>query len=142
VSGRSAKWQSSSDLRASLIFAGLMLAIALAARLAPWFGLTVAPDFKQRALMVIVAAFIVSIGNDIPKRLTSLTCRDADAGRIQSFQRFAGWTWVLAGLAVCLGWFVLPRPAASALTLIVLPLAMALTVGGVFGVRASRRGTP
>jgi len=113
-------------LRVSLGFAGLMLAIPLGARLAARYGWADIAGFKQRALMVSVAAFIVVTGNGIPKRLASLACLGAEPGQVQAFYRFAGWVWVLTGLAFGVAWILLSSGAAGFLTLVIVPVGIAL----------------
>ena len=126
------------DLRVGIVSAGLMLAIPLAAKLATRIGWVKADDFAQRALMVILAGFIVFTGNSIPKRLESLACLYPDPARWQAFYRFAGWAWVLAGIALGLAWILLRLPAAGTATLIIVPAAMALVALRWLGLRATR----
>lgn len=127
------------DLRVGLVSAGLMLAIPLGAKLATRFGWVKADDFAQRALMVILAGFIAFTGNTIPKRLESLACLYPDPARWQAFYRFAGWTWVLAGIGLGLAWILLRLPAAGTATLILVPAAMSLVGLRWLGLRATRR---
>lgn len=116
---------SAPEIRVALVLAALMLAAAGVARLAPRFGWSDTASFQQRALMILLAAFLVLTGNTIPKRLTSLACVRMNAARTQSFFRFAGWTWVLAGLAFGAAWLALPLSTARVTTLLVVPLAFA-----------------
>lgn len=116
--------KSAPEIRVALVLAGLMLAVAWVARLAPRFGWSDTASFQQRALMILLAVFLVLTGNTIPKRLTSLACVGMNAARTQSFLRFAGWTWVLAGLAFGAAWLALPLSTARATTLVVVPLAI------------------
>ena len=129
------------ELRLGLVFAGLMLAIPLGAKLAARYGRADTADFSQRALMAILAAFIVLTGNTIPKRLTSLTCTGADRARVQAFHRLAGWAWVLTGLALGFAWILLPRQAAGTVTLVVVPFAIALIAYRWLRLYAARRST-
>jgi hypothetical protein len=127
------------ELRASLIFAGLMLAIPLGAKLAARYGWMDTANFTQRSLMAILAAYIVFTGNTIPKRITSLTCQNADPARVQAFHRLAGWVWVLTGLAFGFAWILLPRETAGTATLVIVPLGIALIAYRWFGLYAARR---
>ncbi len=115
-----------SEMRVALVSAGLMLAIPLAAKLATRFGWVNAGDLAERSLMVILAGLIVFTGNTIPKRLVPPECLHADAAGAQAFLRFAGWTWVLTGIAFGLACLLLPRAASTTATLVVVPLGMAL----------------
>ena len=77
-------------------------------------------DLPRRAMMAVIGAFLVSTGNAIPKTLTPMSAlRDAD--RVQAFQRFAGWTWVLTGLALAMSWLVLPVNLAESMTFLLVP---------------------
>lgn len=113
-----------SDLRVGLVFAGLMLVIPLGAKLAARYGWVDASDLTQRALMVILAAFIVVTGNTIPKRLASLACRNLEPARVQAFYRLGGWVWVVTGLAFGVAWILLPSGAASSATLVIVPVGI------------------
>jgi hypothetical protein len=114
------------DLRVGLGFAALMLLIPLGARLAARYGWADTAGFSERALMLSLAAFIVVTGNSIPKRLASLACLGAEPGRVQAFYRFAGWVWVLTGLAFGVAWILLSSAAAGSATLVIVPVGIAL----------------
>jgi len=122
----------------AIAFAALMLAIALGVRLAAALGGTIHDDLAERATMVVLGAFIVATGNTLPKTLTPLSMLRCDAGRAQAFHRFAGWTWVLAGLAVSAAWLVLPIDAAQTITLVVLPACMLAIAGRAVWLRWSQ----
>jgi hypothetical protein len=127
------------EIRVGLICAALMLAIPLGAKLAARSGHWDAGEFQQRTLMAIAGIFIVLSGNTIPKRITSVACRGADEAQTLAFYRFAGWTWVLAGLALGLVWVLAPLAAADTATLLILPTAIALIAVRWLGLRSSRR---
>jgi hypothetical protein len=116
------------SIRAAIVFAGLMLLVGLGNRLAAASGASTSPDFAQRAVMAIAGAFLAFTGNSIPKVLTPLASMNCDPARAQAARRFAGWTWVLAGAALCMVWLVLPIGQAQTATFILLPAAMLLTV--------------
>jgi hypothetical protein len=102
-----------SDVRLALVLAALMLAIPLSERVLARFGWTHPADFSERSLMLLLAAYLVLTGNSIPKRLVPRACRDANEPRVLGFLRFAGWTWVLAGLAFGAASVVLSGQVAS-----------------------------
>ncbi len=116
------------QMRPGLVIAALMLAIPLLTRLAARFGVTDTADLRERALMALIAAFLVLTGNSIPKRIAARACAGVEPARAQSFRRFAGWTWVLTGLTLGLAWIALPVPAARDSTLVVVGTGMALVV--------------
>ena len=128
-----------SEIRVGLVCAGLLLAIPFGAKLAARYGWAIAPDFSERALMVILAAFIVRTGNAIPKLITARTCPDVDPARLLAFHRFAGWTWVLTGFAFGLASLLLPGPAARTATLVLGPTGIALIAYRWIGLLAARR---
>ena len=107
-----------------IVFAALMLLVALGNRLATSSGAASSPDFAQRAVMVLAGAFLVFTGNSIPKVFTPLADLQCDPARAQAARRFAGWTWVLTGIALCLAWLGLRIVPAQTATFILLPAAM------------------
>jgi len=115
-----------------IVFAGLMLASSLGLKLATTLGATSRSDLAQRMLMVILGAFFTFTGNALPKTLTPLTAK-CDGTRVQTFQRFAGWTWVLTGLTFATAWLVLPVHLAQ-------PVSLVLLLGGmlIIGMRIVR----
>lgn len=124
------------SIRRGLVYAGLMLAVSLTAKYAVTRGAVHDPDLSLRLVMAIAGAFLVSTGNMIPKRLTPLSAMRCDATKVQSFQRMAGWTWVLAGLALAIGWLVLPVARAEQMMYVLLPTATVINV--VLAVRLMR----
>ena len=122
ASRRSTHDASDRGIADGVLFAGLMLAISLGARLVATGG--VDRDFSQRAVMVMLGLFLAFTGNGIPKTLTPLSAARCDAARAQACRRFAGWTWVLTGLAFAGVWIALPVDLAT-------PASMALVVSAV-----------
>lgn len=116
-------------IRSAIVLAGLMMAFSLAAKLATTLGAFDGPDFSRRATMVILAAFFVFTGNALPKTLTPLSALQCSGAKTQAFQRFAGRTWVLTGLAFAIAWLVLPLDLAK-------PVSIVLLMGGMLVVMA------
>ncbi|HEX4064817.1 MAG TPA: hypothetical protein VHZ09_02255 [Acidobacteriaceae bacterium] len=115
------------SIRAAIVFAALMLLVGLGNRLATASGAASNPDFALRAIMAIAGAFLAFTGNAIPKMLTPLASLRCDPARAQAALRFAGWTWVLAGVADCVAWLALPIVHAQTVMYILLPAAMLAT---------------
>ena len=120
------------ELLTGLAFAVLILASSFVLKRAG-----VDSDLPMRVTMVLLGLYFVVSGNALPRRFTARAALRPNAARIQAGQRFAGWTFVLAGLAVALAWVVLPPDAAE-------PLSVAFLVGGSLTVfvrtlRACRR---
>ena len=130
--------RSANSIRVGVTYAGLMVVVSLGAKLATALGAAVDADFSRRALMAVLGAFLVFTGNSVPKTLAPLVSVTCDAGRLQAFQRFAGWTWVLTGLALALGWLALPVNLAESGTFVLVPASMLLLVVQV--VRLRRTG--
>lgn len=127
-------------LRRGIVFAGVILVIPLGLKLAATFSPIAHSGVSQRAMMIIIGAFLVATGNALPKTLTPLSALRCDPVRAQAFQRFAGWTWVLAGLALALAWLLLPLRIADSATFVVLPGAILIIVAQLARLRRSRPG--
>ncbi len=136
-----ARSRSRDAIRRAIVFASLMLAIALSLKLAAALGAAAHHDLAERATMVILGAFIVVTGNELPKTLTPLSVLRCDAARAQAFHRFAGWAWVLSGLALSVAWLALPVGIAQRVTLILLPTCMLTIAWQAARLRWSRPAT-
>jgi hypothetical protein len=112
-----------------IVFAGLMIVVALAVKLAIWLGAMQDAELSRRATMVILGAFFVFTGNGLPKTLTPISALRCDAARVQAIQRFAGWAWVLTGLTFAIAWLALPLDLAQ-------PVSLVLLMGGMFIIAA------
>lgn len=136
ISRRSTR--NANGLRNGIFFAGLILVIPLGLKLAAALGTIGHSGISKRAMMVIIGAFLMSTGNALPKTLTPLSALRCDAAKAQAFQRFAGWTWVLTGLALAVAWVVLPIHVADAATFVVLPAGIFIIAMRVARLRWSR----
>jgi hypothetical protein len=137
--GDDARGKREDSIRAAIVFTALMLLVALGNRLATASGATSNPDFARRAVMAIAGAFLAFTGNAIPKAFTPLARLHCDPARAQAARRFAGWTWVLTGVAVCVAWLGLPIVPAETATFILLPAAMLVTFVQPILLRTRRR---
>jgi hypothetical protein len=118
-----------------------MVLVSLSVKLAAGLGAAGDVNLSRRATMAILGAFLVFTGNSLPKTLTPLSALQCDAGRAQAFQRFAGWTWVLTGLALAVVWLVLPVKVAEPMTFFVVPGGMLIIVAQVVRLRWTRPKT-
>lgn len=125
--------------RVALAAAALLLATPMAVWLASRLGWGDFSEWNERVPMVIMAAFIAHSGNRIPKRIASRTCHTGDPARVQALQRLAGWTWVLAGLALGTAWTLLGSDRALAVTFSALPSALAINALICWGMFHARR---
>ncbi len=120
--------RSTKSISNAVVFAGLMVTLALTGSLAHTYGVPVDANLPWRAIMVVAGVFLVVTGNAIPKSLTPLSIQRSDPARVQAFQRFAGWTWVLIGLAFALVWVALPVKVAHS-------VSYPLLLGGILVIR-------
>ncbi len=126
------------SVRGGIVTAGLILAISLGAKLALALGALHYGDISLRATMAIGGAFLAVRGNAIPKTLTPLAALHCDPSKVQVVQRFAGWIWALAGLAVAIAWLTLPINLAEAMSFLLLPSAILVTVGQAVWLRRAK----
>ena len=111
----------------AVVFAALMMGIPLALTLARSFGFVDGFDVARRSTGVLTAAFLMMLGNVMPKNLPPLSS-GCDGARQQAFHRLAGWTWVLCGLASAIGWLALPIDFAETATIALVVTAIAVTL--------------
>jgi hypothetical protein len=71
--------------------------------------------------------------------VSSMQCNGA---RVQAFQRFAGWTWVLGGLGWATAWLALPIDAAGPVSMAAVVAAMIVTIVQLLRLRRSRQNPP
>jgi len=140
ATGEAARGRAADGIRTAIVFACPILATALGAKLAARHGLIQSADLSWRATMAIIAAFIVFTGNAIPKTLSPLPAHERDAARVQSLQRFAGWTWVLTGLVLAIASLALPIHLAEMLSFILLPGAILIVAAQLVRLRRTRHG--
>jgi hypothetical protein len=126
------------SVRRGIATAGLILAISLGAKLGVALGAAHYGDFALRATMAIMGAFLAVTGNDIPKTLTPLASLQCDPAKVHAVQRLAGWIWTLAGLAVAIAWLTLPINVAEAMSYLLLPSAILVTVGQAVWLRRAK----
>jgi hypothetical protein len=95
-------------------------------------------DLARRGTMVIFGLFFALTGNAMPKTLTPLAALQCNPAKVQAFQRFAGWTWVLTGLVFAMVWLVMPVGVARPASVGLLVVAMVAIVTQIVRLRASR----
>jgi hypothetical protein len=126
------------SLRSPLLFAGFVLSLAGAAKLAARLGLMDEADLARRVGMVTIGLLLAFIGNSIPKTLAPLSEVRCDPSKHQAFQRWSGWVWLIAGLGYAVVWLVAPLDVAAPLSMLVVGVAMALVLARL--VRLKRAG--
>jgi hypothetical protein len=126
--GQSLAWAAALLVLGAVVFGGAIvvgaLGLAFATSVLDGAG---SHDRSQRATMVFWGLFFVVTGNALPKMLTPLPALQCAAAKVQAFQRFAGWAWVLMGLAFVAIALALPMDSAK-------PASQLLLVGGTLAV--------
>ena len=97
-----------------------MLTATLTVALAKSTGLIADVNGGRRMTMALLGMFFIAMGNALPKRLTPLATMACNPARIQAFQRFTGWTWVLSGAAFSLAWLLAPMHYAGPVSMLAL----------------------
>lgn len=100
------------DFGRAMAVASLVVAVPLAARLAEALGLAPTPlahALATRWVNVLVGAYLVAMGNRLPKILTPLAEAGADPAAMEATRRRTGWVIVLAGLVYIVLWLALPE---------------------------------
>jgi hypothetical protein len=133
-----ARRDNGSSVRSGIVTAGLILGISLGAKLAVALGAVHYGDLALRATMAIMGAFLAVTGNAIPKTLTPLAELQCDPAKVQAARSLAGWIWTLAGVAVAIVWLTLPVNQAEAISFLLLPSAILVTVGQAVWLRRAK----
>jgi hypothetical protein len=111
------------EINAGVITASLMIVLSLVMTLASAFGAPRHPELAQRATMIVLGMYFVVTGNAMPKLLPPLSTMRGDPAVVQSARRFAGWTWVITGLAFAAIWLLVPTGLAT-------PISVGILLGG------------
>jgi hypothetical protein len=123
------------SIRHAVAFGGLIMVCSLAVKLATALGAVANPDLAGRMSNVTVGLLLAYLGNGLPKMLTPLSVLQCDGTRVQAFQRFAGRTWVLTGIAFATVWLLLPLDLARPLSLVLLACGMVDIVAQIVRLR-------
>ena len=111
----------------SVIVTGLMLAGALGIKLVETLS-DFNPDNLERVWGVGIGAGLAIMGNVMPKILSPLVAQRCSESKTQSIQRFAGWSFVLAGLCYAIVWIVLPVNQANTVAMLIVLSSLILVV--------------
>jgi hypothetical protein len=110
------------------LIGALMMIIPLAMTLAHAYGLVDDPTGGRRASMIICGAYLVVMGNAMPRALPPVTSKPRLDALIQAFHRRAGWTWVLCGLAFLTASLALPIKTAGPVSMALVGAATVATI--------------
>lgn len=119
-----------------VVFGSLMMIIPLAVKLAQAYGFVDDPDSGRRATMITFGVYFAAFGNTLPRMLPPVASMSCNGARVQAFQRFAGWTWVLCGLGFATAWLALPIDTAHPVSMALMVGAMTVTVVQLLRLRA------
>ena len=122
-----AQRQESEAIQRAVVFAAAMIAVPLIGRLAMAAGALQDREASRQVVMLLLAAYLVAAGNVLPKWGRPLSAQACDPARDQAVRRFAGWTFVLSGLAFAAAWLLLPSAFAE-------PVSIAMLVAGSLAV--------
>ena len=126
----------------AVVFGSLMIIIPLALTLAHAYGVVEDPDSGRRATMIILGVYLAVIGNGLPRMLPPVSSMQCDGAKVQAFQRFAGWTWVLCGLGYATAWLALPADVAEPVSMALVVAAMIVTIVQLLRLRRLRQHAP
>jgi hypothetical protein len=129
---------SRSPLRSALLFAGCLLVLSGAAKLAVRLGVLDGAELSRRAGMITAGLVLAFIGNSLPKTLTPLSAQRCDPARAQTLERWSGWTWMLTGLGYAVVWMVAPFDLAPTVSIALVAAAMLLVVARMISLRRAR----
>jgi hypothetical protein len=138
-SGDAAGRQAIDAVTTSVVCAALILAVSLGATVAVALGALDRADRAKPLTMALAGAFLMFIGNSIPKVLTPLSRLQCDPARVQAFQRLSGWTWVLAGCGLLVSWLVLPASVAEPVSETFIAVAILVVLTQIVRLRWMRR---
>jgi len=91
-------------------------------------GGIISGDTSQRLIQMAIGAVLVLTGNLVPKRLRKMSEDNCEPSRRQSLQRFAGWAFVLAGIAYIVVWALAPVDTALTVGMCVVGAATLLVL--------------
>ncbi len=124
-------------LMSSISFAGLMLAGSFGLKIAQSYHI-IEDSSPDRLVAVMLGAFMVIIGNALPKKLEPLSQAACSSTKEQSLKRFAGWMFVLAGFGYAIAWLVLPERLADIVALPILAGPILLVIARITWLRLAR----
>jgi hypothetical protein len=125
-----------------VVFAALIIACALALKLARLYGVVDDSDLARRSIGALMGVYLAMVGNVMPKNLPPLSSMRCDGARQQAFQRLVGWTWVLCGLGSAIAWLALSIDSAEIATTVLVVTAMAVTIVQLLRLRRPRKDEP
>jgi len=116
-------------VRSYVLWASILLAIPLGFQLVDALASLEDNTLDERAVGISIGMTLAIFGNFMPKKSKSADDdQKACPEESQSALRFAGWVFVLAGLAHALIWLLAPLDWANTAAMVVVGMALALVV--------------
>ena len=109
----------------AIVLAGLLLAVSLASGLLEDFNIITA-TMSDRGNGVMIGIMLIVTGNAIPKNIKTGSAEKCEFTRGQKMQRFAGWAFVIAGIAYAGVWLFAPLPFTEILPSAFVAIALVL----------------
>ncbi len=125
------------NLMLGISFAGIMLAGTFALKISQNYHI-IDDSSPDRLVAVMLGAFMVVIGNALPKKLEPFGEEKCAPTQLQSLKRFAGWMFVLAGFGYAMAWLVLPDSLADKVALPILAVPVLLVIARTTWLRLVR----
>jgi hypothetical protein len=134
--GDAASTRSADSITSGVVFAALMMIVPLALTLAHTYGYGDKPGGGMlRTISIVAGAYLALIGNAMPRMLPPTSSMPCSGARVQAFQRRAGWTWTLCGLALAVTGLALPIGAQTPMTFALVATAMTVTIAQLVRLR-------
>ena len=115
------------EIRNALVAAALIMGAALGMNMLVDYGY-IEREVSKQALQVALGLYLLVIGNSLPKKISSMSDQNCGSAKGQSLRRFAGWTFVLSGLAYSVLWLVVPAEIAEVAGIAVVATGLILVV--------------
>ncbi len=129
-------------IRRALAGGGLLVALSLALMIGVTHG-WMDDAMSERGMGMALGVVLIVVGNGMPKILKPLSAMRCDPAAEQAMHRFAGWTFVLAGVVYGLAYVVLPLDVAGPVSIVVAGAATVLVMVRLGWVlRTGRRAPP
>lgn len=127
--GDAASTRSADAISSAVVFAALLMIVPLALTLAHAYGYVDKPGGGMlRTITIVAGAYLAVIGNAMPRMLPPTSSMPCSGARVQAFQRHAGWTWTLCGLALAVTGLALPLGVQTPMTFALVATAMVVTM--------------
>jgi hypothetical protein len=125
-------------LEGSVVTAGLLIIASLTYKFAHNFGFE-GGVLGDRVMGVGCGVALMVLGNYLPKALAPVAATRCLPVQAQSIQRFAGWSFAIAGLLYAGAWLFLPVAMAHAVDTPIVAAALVLTLGRLLLALGGRR---